>query len=133
MSGWDIDVNGVDGALRNTLEAARALKDELASYISDMEHAGTSAGTVAAAGEAAKSKGGGGGAVAAALGYFAQHTQEELLFIVARTGQSVNGAHQATLEYIKGDLTMAARAQHDALRAQDLKALAAQARKGGRP
>ncbi|MBZ4319710.1 DUF6507 family protein [Streptomyces huiliensis] len=136
MSGWDIDVPGVEGALRNTREATSALKDELADYVADIQHAGTSAGTIAAAGTPEKGGNGGAGGssagiIAAALGYFAQHTQEELLFVAARAGQSMNGAYQATSEYIKGDLTMAARAQHDALRAPDVKALTAQARKGG--
>ncbi|MFI0742225.1 DUF6507 family protein [Streptomyces sp. NPDC021100] len=138
MSGWDIDVNGVDGALRNTAEAAAALKDELADYVADIQHAGTSAGTLAYAGTPEKGGNGGAGGsatgiIAGALGYFAQHTEEELLFVAARAGQSINGAHQAISEYIKGDLTMAARAQHDALRAPDIKALIARARKGGRP
>ncbi len=114
MGKWDIDVSGVNSVLSGTGEVAGKLEGEFTSYSSNMEHAGTHAGTIAKGGKAPE---GGGGLVAVALAQFAQKTKPELQFIAARTGKSMKGAVEATKAYVHGDEQMAADAQRHAIQA----------------
>ncbi|MCC2278601.1 DUF6507 family protein [Streptomyces sp. ET3-23] len=128
MSGWDINVSGVSSVLKTTGETAGKLKDELDSYQGNMKGAAGHAGTLAPGGEAPK---GGGGLVGAALAEFAQHTQNDLKFIAARTSKSLNGAKDATVAYANGDQEMAERLMHEVEKAVTPQEIAAMAGKGG--
>jgi hypothetical protein len=55
------------------------------------------------------------GPVAAALQEFAEKTFDDLRYLPARAAASIGGAAKATGEYVRGDLEMAAEAQHDAI------------------
>ncbi|KNE84133.1 MULTISPECIES: DUF6507 family protein [Streptomyces] len=120
MSGWDIDVNGVQGVLSKTGEVAGKLETQASSYSDHMESAASSAGTIAGGGEAPEM-----GLVGAALAEFAMKTQDDLMFVGARAGKSMTGAVDAVKAYNQGDLDMAAAAQREALKAPDLEALKA--------
>ncbi|MEV4433415.1 DUF6507 family protein [Streptomyces sp. NPDC049555] len=114
MGKWDIDVGGVNSVLSATGEVAGKLEGQFTSYSTNMEHAGTHAGTIAAGGKAPE---GGGGLVAVALAEFAQKTKGDLQFIAARTGKSMKGAVEATKAYVHGDEQMAQDAQNNAIKA----------------
>ncbi|MEU2788292.1 DUF6507 family protein [Streptomyces sp. NPDC007100] len=126
MTGWDITPSGVYQVLNKTREQADGLAEEVSSYDAHLRSAAEAAGTLVFGAGAAGAKGGAGGAtapggpVAAALGEFSQHTADNLLFLVARTGKSVAGAAEATTAYDRGLTEMAANAQHAALSAPDL-------------
>ncbi|MGW1199567.1 DUF6507 family protein [Streptomyces sp. NPDC002536] len=128
MSKWDINVSGVSSVLKTTGETAGKLKDELDSYQGNMKGAAGHAGTLAPGGEAPKD--GGGGLVGAALAEFAQHTQDDLKFIAARTSKSLNGAKDATVAYANGDQEMAERLMHEAEKAVTPQEIAAMTGKG---
>ncbi|MFF4159451.1 DUF6507 family protein [Streptomyces sp. NPDC001678] len=112
MSNWDIDVSGVNSVLSGTGEVAGKLEGEFKTYSTNMEHAGTHAGTIAAGGKAPE---GGGGLVAVALAQFAEKTKSDLQYIAVRTGKSMTGAVEATKAYVHGDEQMAQTAQSNAL------------------
>lgn len=136
MTGWDITPSGVYQVLNKTRGQADELATEISSYDAHLRSAAGAAGTLVfgAGASAAGGKGGAGGAeapggpVAAALGEFSQHTADNLLFLVARTGKSVAGAAEATTAYERGLTEMAANAQHAALSAPDLEQFKAEAR-----
>lgn len=128
MSKWDINVGGVSSVLKTTGETAGKLKDELDSYQGNMKGAAGHAGTLAPGGEAPKD--GGGGLIGAALAEFAQHTQDDLKFIAARTSKSLNGAKDATVAYANGDQEMAERLMHEAEKAVTPQEIAAMTGKG---
>lgn len=112
VSGWDVSPSGVQGALQKAAVSAEELSTA-GTHLSDtLPRTATAAGTVASGytGPALAT-----GPVAAALGEFMQHWQKDLRYVAERTGKSLTGAAEATSEYVKGDLTMAAQAQHAAL------------------
>jgi hypothetical protein len=112
VSGWDVSVSGVQGALRKTAVSAEGLSTAGTNLSDTLPRTATAAGTVVAGytGPALAT-----GPVAAALGEFMQHWQKDLQYVAVRTGKSLNGAAEATGHYIKGDLAMAAQAQHTAV------------------
>ncbi|MFI6686621.1 DUF6507 family protein [Streptomyces sp. NPDC050485] len=111
MTGWDVSPSGVQGALKKTAVSAEGLSTAGTNLSDTLPRTATAAGTVAAGytGPALAT-----GPVAAALGEFMQHWQKDLRYVVERTGKSLTGAAEATNEYVKGDLEMAAQAQHTA-------------------
>ncbi|MCB5907921.1 DUF6507 family protein [Streptomyces pinistramenti] len=131
MTGWDLTPSGVQHVLDKTGRAARELGDTIAAYggpEGDLLKAAQAAGTLRGAGDEAPAGKPGpdgapapGGLLAAALGEFAQKTQRDLTFLVARTVKSVDGAADAARQYIEGDGEMKANATlHKALGAPDL-------------
>ncbi|MFJ8313436.1 MULTISPECIES: DUF6507 family protein [unclassified Streptomyces] len=111
MTGWDVSPSGVQGALQKTAVSAGELSTAGTNLSDTLPRTATAAGTVASGytGPALAT-----GPVAAALGEFMQHWQKDLRYVVERTGRSLTGAVEATNEYVKGDLKMAAQAQHTA-------------------
>ncbi|MGI5470656.1 DUF6507 family protein [Streptomyces sp. CA-132043] len=125
MAGWDLDPQGISGVLKTTGEFAGKIETHTKAYGEHLQSAATSAGTIAAEGEAQGGGGGkgekpGGGLVALALSQFSEHTINDLKFIAMRAGKSLNGAVDATTAYTKGDLEMAAESQRKALGAVDV-------------
>lgn len=112
VTGWDISPSGVQGALKKAAVSAEDLSTAGTNLSDTLPRTATAAGTVASGytGPALAT-----GPVAAALGEFMQHWQKDLRYVVERTGKSLTGAVEATTEYAKGDLTMAAQAQHAAI------------------
>ncbi|MFB9461939.1 DUF6507 family protein [Streptomyces cinereospinus] len=65
---------------------------------------------------------------------FANDTQQKILFMAARTKKTMEGTVKATVEYVEGDLTMAADAQREVAAAptpEELKAAAGKPDPGG--
>ncbi|MEU7489708.1 DUF6507 family protein [Streptomyces sp. NPDC042319] len=123
MAGWDLDPQGISGVLKTTGEFAGKIETHTKAYGEHLQSAATSAGTIAAEGEArggGKGEKPGGGLVALALSQFSEHTINDLKFIAMRAGKSLNGAVDATTAYTKGDLEMAAESQRKALGAVDV-------------
>lgn len=112
MSKWDIHVGTVRHVLGKTEETAGKFEGEFTSYTGGLESAAKSAGTMA---PGVQPGSGTPGPVAAALQEFAQKTFDDLRYLPARAAASIGGAAKATEEYVRGDLQMAADAQHDAL------------------
>jgi hypothetical protein len=117
MTGWDLQPQGISSVLKTTGEFAAKIEKHATSYGKHLQSAAEHAGTISADGD---SGGGGcgkggkeakGGLVALALSQFAEHTTPDLKFIAARAGKSLNGAMDATTEYLKGGQHMAERAQ----------------------
>ncbi|WP_328538104.1 DUF6507 family protein [Streptomyces sp. NBC_00344] len=108
MTAWDISVSGVQGVLDRTATAAEGLSDAGKALDKTLPSAATSAGTISGTycGAGPPS-----GPVAGALAEFFNAKQRDLLYIAKRTTKSLNGAAEATREYVKGDLTMAADTQ----------------------
>jgi Family of unknown function (DUF6507) len=100
---WTIHPSGVKSVLTRTGDVAADLEGEFTSYGRNMESASRSAGTLTMGGKAPEA-----GLVGAALAEFAARTSDDLGAIAARVGKSVQGAADATNEYIRGDLEMAA-------------------------
>ncbi|MEU3548979.1 DUF6507 family protein [Streptomyces longwoodensis] len=111
VTGWDIDVAGVRGVLRNTGTVAKDLSDTGMAMQDNLEDAASAAGTLTDQfGPYASTA----GLVGAALSAFLEHWTRDLVYLSDRTSRSVNGAAEATGHYIQGDLTMAATAQREA-------------------
>ena len=112
MTGWDVSPSGVQGALQKAAVSAGELSTAGTNLSDTLPRTATAAGTVASGytGPALAT-----GPVAAALGEFMQHWQKDLQYVAERTGKSLTGAAEATNEYVKGDLRMAAQAQHAAV------------------
>ncbi|MEU5086385.1 DUF6507 family protein [Streptomyces sp. NPDC021356] len=127
MSKWDIQVESVRGVLGKTGDTAGKFEDAFTAYSSGLASAAKSAGTMAP-GVAPKS--GTPGPVAAALQEFAGKTFDDLRYLPARAAKSIGGAAEATAEYVAGDLTMAANAQHDAVPDPKLPPVKAEGDKG---
>ncbi|MCC3777627.1 DUF6507 family protein [Streptomyces sp. UNOB3_S3] len=133
MPKWDIQPDGVRTVLNNTGEVAGKFEDELTAYSEGLVGSATSAGTMILGGTKAP-EGGAFGPVAQALQEFQEHTENDLKFLVVRTGKSIKGAREATEEYIKGDLAMAQNKQHLAAQAPTPEELKGQQPgKGGKP
>jgi len=121
MTGWDLQPQGISGVLKTTGEFAAKIEKHARSYGKHLQSAAEHAGTISAdSGGGGGKEGAKGGLVALALSQFAEHTTPDLKFIAARAGKSLNGAMDATTEYLKGDLHMAAQAQDKTLSAPDL-------------
>ncbi|MCX5385668.1 DUF6507 family protein [Streptomyces sp. NBC_00083] len=112
MSAWDIKPSGVSGVLQKTGTAAEAMSKAGTAMQESLKSAATSAGTISGptCGEAPM------GPVGGALGEFMQHKAQELGYIAVRTQHSLQGAYDATTEYVKGDLDMAANKQSQAVK-----------------
>lgn len=113
MPKWDIEPGGVNLVLSHVNDVLGALDRHVGGYGEDLGGAAKWSGALVS-GEAG---GGGspvGGLVASALVEFAEGTTEEVEFIGARAGQSVNGAMLATAAYEAGDLEIAAELQRSA-------------------
>uniref|UniRef100_A0AAU2V3S1 DUF6507 family protein n=1 Tax=Streptomyces sp. NBC_00003 TaxID=2903608 RepID=A0AAU2V3S1_9ACTN len=112
MTSWDIKPSGVSGVLKKTATAAEAMSKAGTAMQESLKSAATSAGTISGpyCGEAPI------GPVGGALGEFMQHKAQELGYIAVRTEHSLNGAYDATTEYAKGDLDMAANKQKQAVK-----------------
>ncbi|MEV6720537.1 DUF6507 family protein [Streptomyces xanthochromogenes] len=112
VTGWDVSPSGVQGALRKTAVSAGELSTAGTNLSDTLPRTATAAGTVASGytGPALPT-----GPVGAALGEFMQHWQNDLQYVVERTAKSLTGAAEATGEYAKGDLKMAADAQRAAV------------------
>jgi hypothetical protein len=114
--GWDIDPVGVRGVLIKTGNVADDIQGEATSFSGNVESAAKSAGTLSmGAGDQPES-----GLVGAALAEFVEKTKDDITYIAARSGKSIQGTVDATTAYVQGDLTMAADAQRAALKAPDL-------------
>jgi hypothetical protein len=112
--GWDIDTAGVKSVLIKTGNVADDIEAQAKSYGSHLESAATSAGTLTMGGERPE-----GGPVGAALAEFAQRTRDDITYVAARAGKSIQGTVDATTAYVEGDLGMAADAQRETLKAPD--------------
>ncbi|WP_369195633.1 DUF6507 family protein [Streptomyces djakartensis] len=103
--------------LKSTGDEAAKLEKYATSFGKHLSSAATSAGTISAEGGG---EGGGkvqGGLVALALSQWAEHATEDLKFIAARAGKSLQGVVDATTAYLNGDQEMAAEAQRNTLKA----------------
>lgn len=126
MTGWDLQPQGISSVLKTTGEFAAKIEKHATSYGKHLQSAAEHAGTISADGDSGGKggkEGAKGGLVALALSQFAEHTTPDLKFIAARAGKSLNGAMDATTEYLKGGQHMAERAQQaqtKALSAPDL-------------
>ncbi|MET9365441.1 DUF6507 family protein [Streptomyces sp. NPDC006632] len=112
MTSWDIKPSGVSGVLKKTGTAAEAMSKAGTSMQESLKSAASSAGTISGpyCGEAPM------GPVGGALGEFMQHKAQELGYIAVRTQHSLQGAYDATTEYMKGDVAMAANKQSQAIK-----------------
>ncbi|WP_063730079.1 DUF6507 family protein [Streptomyces sp. RTd22] len=108
MTGWDLQPQGISSVLKTTGEFAAKIEKHATSYGKHLQSAAEHAGTISADSGGKDAKG---GLVALALSQFAEHTTPDLKFIAARAGKSLNGAMDATTEYLKGGQHMAERAQ----------------------
>ncbi|GAA2468414.1 DUF6507 family protein [Streptomyces mauvecolor] len=113
MTSWDIKPAGVSGVLKKTATAAEAMSKAGTAMQESLKSAASSAGTISGpyCGTEAPM-----GPVGGALGEFMQHKAQELGYIAVRTEHSLNGAYDATTEYAKGDLDMAANKQKQAIK-----------------
>ncbi|MFC0597321.1 DUF6507 family protein [Streptomyces palmae] len=123
---WDIDPPGVRDVVRKTGETAGKFEAEGKALSSLVESAAGSAGTIVADSVMRKGPQTASGVyanemgpVAAALAAYFQDRGHMLAFMAARSGKSLQGAIQATTEYVNGDLDMAADAQRTALTAPE--------------
>ncbi|MEU7584297.1 DUF6507 family protein [Streptomyces sp. NPDC041068] len=114
MPKWDIDPAGVGVVTSRVGDVLDALDKIVKTYGEELEGAAKTSGTVAPGGASAGGEGGPMGLVASALTEFIAGTAQELQFIGARAGKSINGAINATAAYRMGDLEMAAHTQQQA-------------------
>ncbi|MFF5188259.1 DUF6507 family protein [Streptomyces sp. NPDC000345] len=96
MTGWDIDVAGVRGVLRNTGTAAKSLSDTGQAMQGNLEEAASAAGTITSQYGPYSSTA---GLVGAALAEFLDQWTHDLVYIAERTSKSLNGAAEATAHY----------------------------------
>jgi hypothetical protein len=120
VPGWDLRPQGIQGVLRTTGDTASDLGKHADAFGKHLTSAASSSGTIAADGGGGGGEGGGGGTaqgglVALALSQYAEHATEDLRFIAARAGRSLQGVVDATTAYLNGDEHMAAEAQRKAL------------------
>ena len=108
MTGWDLQPQGISSVLKTTGEFAAKIEKHASAYGKHLQSAAEHAGTISADSGGKEAKG---GLVALALSQFAEHTTPDLKVIAARAGKSLNGAMDATTEYLKGGQHMAERAQ----------------------
>jgi uncharacterized protein DUF6507 len=113
---WDIQPQGVQGVVDQTVTAAEGIQGWGTGYSEHLRTASTSAGTLAMVGEPVPEA----GIVGAALSEFAEATQTDVQFIVARASASLQGVSAATMAYLEGDLDMARLAQQEALRPPEM-------------
>jgi hypothetical protein len=99
VSRWDIDPSGVRSVVSRTVERAKGFEQQARSYESALE------GAVQASGSQI---------VGQALVDFAGHNRQAFQFLVDRTARVLNGAADATVAYVEGDLAMAEHAQRNA-------------------
>ncbi|MFE4858715.1 DUF6507 family protein [Streptomyces sp. NPDC056670] len=130
MTGWDIDPAGVGSVLSRVWESERGLKDGISLYSKGLEGAALSVGTLDFGGGDGQT-GGQAGLVAVALSEFMQGTETDVVFMPLRTGNSINGAVEATNCYVRGALEQASNAQRQAELAPDVAAVLEAARKKG--
>ena len=128
MTGWDLHPQGIQQVLEQTGKTAEHLGTYAGDFGTHLQSAASSAGTISAdagsGGHGGDSGHGGrggkdggkaqGGLVALALSEYAQHATEDLQFIAARAGKSLQGAVDALTAYLHGDEAMALEAQKNA-------------------
>ncbi|MER7347988.1 DUF6507 family protein [Streptomyces aurantiacus] len=112
MTAWDIEPGGVRGVLQRAGTAAETMASAGKQMQKTLPQAAKHAGTIVEGGHEGQ---GTPGPVGSALGVFFNQWSKNLTYIAERAGSSLNGAHRATEEYIKGDLDMAAKKQGNAL------------------
>lgn len=117
MPGWDLKPQGISQVLKSTGEEAAKLEKYATSFGRHLSSAATSAGTISAEGGGEGGEKAQGGLVALALSQWAEHATEDLKFIAARAGKSLQGVVDATTAYLNGDQEMAAEAQRNTLKA----------------
>lgn len=117
MAKWNIDVAGVGRIVGEAGRTAGHFEGELKSISFHLESAMKAAGTLDFGGESETPEV---GLVGMTLGQYATAQQSDLAFIVARADKSLQGAVDATEEYNKGALDMAANAQGEALKAPSI-------------
>ncbi|MBY8886575.1 DUF6507 family protein [Streptomyces sp. PTM05] len=101
---WDIDPYGVNSVVDKAGDAAKDLAAEAKSYAGNLEDAAKYAGTLSGEGMTT-------GLVGIALGQFAEATEAAVKYLFTRSGKSLNGAIDATKQYLNGDVQMAAHVQ----------------------
>ncbi|MBA0053980.1 hypothetical protein E0L36_24950 [Streptomyces sp. AJS327] len=136
MTGWDITPSGVAATLEETGAEARKFEGLAKTLGTTVENAaghagGLTQGLCTVDGGPPPQADQGQGLVAAALGEFMEAQRREIVYLVARSGKSINGAGMATMAYQRGDLSMAAEAQREALAAPDVEAILRRAAEGG--
>ncbi|QKW06207.1 hypothetical protein HUT18_07110 [Streptomyces sp. NA04227] len=105
------------GVLQKSGEAAEGLGKVGTQLQKTFPEAAKHAGTAIAGGEL---KPGTPGLVGSALGVFVRQWQKNLAYVAERTEASLKGAALATTEYHRGNLTMAAKAQEEALKVPEI-------------
>ncbi|MEU2952861.1 DUF6507 family protein [Streptomyces xanthochromogenes] len=130
MTGWDIDPAGVGSVLSRVWESERGLNEGISLYGKGVEGAVLSVGTLDFGGGAGQDSGQA-GLVAVALSEFMQGTETDVVFMPLRTGNSINGAVEATNCYVRGALEQATNAQRQAELVPDVAAVLEAARKKG--
>ncbi|MEU3742906.1 DUF6507 family protein [Streptomyces sp. NPDC032198] len=114
MPKWDIEPGGVNLVLSHVNDVLGALDRHVGGYGEDLGGAAKWSGSLVSGDAGGGGQSPVGGLVASALVEFAEGTAEEVQFIGARAGQSVNGAMLATAAYEAGDLEIAAEIQQSA-------------------
>lgn len=112
---WDIKPSGVQGVVNKTITAAEGFQKAGASLETALPAAQKNAGTVTEGGFRG-GEGGGMGPIAGALGELMTFHQNRLARISARTEASLNGAVNATMAYLQGNIEQAENAQREALK-----------------
>ncbi len=99
MARWDIHPAGVRGVLTKVETHAESLGTSVKAFATSLESAGSACGQ---------------SIVTAALGDFAKHRTGDLTAAGTRIKTAMTGTVNAVGDYLKGDLAMAANAQHAA-------------------
>jgi Family of unknown function (DUF6507) len=112
---WDLKPQGISHVLQTTGKTASHLETQAKTFGENLQSAASNAGTISAEGGGEGGEKAQGGLVALALSQYSEHAIEDLKFIAARAGKSLQGAMDATTAYLNGDMEMAAEAQRKAL------------------
>ncbi|MEV4435423.1 DUF6507 family protein [Streptomyces sp. NPDC049555] len=113
MSSWDIKPAAVQGVIQRTVAVVEKLEPASKSLNSLADSAGVHAGTLLGPCDARE------GIVGMALKAYRNSAMQELKAIADRAQTSMQGAVDATIEYVRGDLEMAANLQHAAVTTTD--------------
>ncbi|MFG3252693.1 DUF6507 family protein [Streptomyces sp. NPDC048172] len=131
MTGWDIRASGVASTLTETGKAADklpGLAKTLGKHLQQAsQHAGTIRSGLSSDGEVEQCvagqpgpSGATTGPIAAALAQFVTAKKADIEYLAQRSGESMQGAADATSAYQRGDLDMAMDSQRDAMLVSDL-------------
>ncbi|WPO74123.1 MULTISPECIES: DUF6507 family protein [unclassified Streptomyces] len=127
MPGWDISPSGVDSVTSLVRLAMDDMAKDVKAYVTDVESAAASAGTLGTSYCGAAPV----GPIGDALTRFMVGTESDVRFLGKRAAKSVNGAIEATNHYVAGDLEQAANAQEQAAQAPDVTVFLPTARQRG--